>query len=110
MDSTDCFLEILSAYQSSDSGCQVSLLEYCHRFGVDYYKFLGWYRHYKCQLTNPTSPSGHSRCTLSPKSVKSDNFEIVSFRLKLGNGVEIRKCNTNLESITALLQNLGTLC
>ena len=58
MDSTDCFLEILSAYQSSDSGCQVSLLEYCHRFGVDYYKFLGWYRHYKCQLTNPTSPSG----------------------------------------------------
>ena len=51
MDSTDCFLEILSAYQSSDSGCQVSLLEYCHRFGVDYYKFLGWYRHYKCQLT-----------------------------------------------------------
>ena len=22
MDSTDCFLEILSAYQSSDSGCQ----------------------------------------------------------------------------------------
>ena len=25
MDSTDCFLEILSAYQSSDSGCQVSL-------------------------------------------------------------------------------------
>ena len=55
MDSTDCFLEILSAYQSSDSGCQVSLLEYCHRFGVDYYKFLGWYRHYKCQLTNPTS-------------------------------------------------------
>ena len=97
MDSTDCFLEILSAYQSSDSGCQVSLLEYCHRFGVDYYKFLGWYRHYKCQLTNPTSPSGmqltpihvngspsgHSRCTLSPKSVKSDNFEIVSFRLKL---------------------------
>ncbi|MBT9862080.1 hypothetical protein GPL11_19305 [Bacteroides xylanisolvens] len=104
MDSTDCFLEILSAYQSSDSGCQV-----CH---------------YKCQLTNPTSPSGmqltpihvngspsgHSRCTLSPKSVKSDNFEIVSFRLKLGNGVEIRKCNTNLESITALLQNLGTLC
>ena len=41
MDSTDCFLEILSAYQSSDSGCQVSLLEYCHRFGVDYYKFLG---------------------------------------------------------------------
>ena len=44
MDSTDCFLEILSAYQSSDSGCQVSLLEYCHRFGVDYYKFLGWYR------------------------------------------------------------------
>ena len=85
MDSTDCFLEILSAYQSSDSGCQVSLLEYCHRFGVDYYKFLGWYRHYKCQLTNPTSPSGmqltpihvngspsgHSRCTSSPKSVKS---------------------------------------
>ena len=124
MDSSDCFLEILSAYQSSGSGCQVSLLEYCHRFGVDYYKFLGWYRHYKCQLTNPTSPSGmqltpihvngspsgHSRCTLSPKSVKSDNFEIVSFRLKLGNGVEIRKCNTNLESITALLQNLGTLC
>ena len=44
MDSTDCFLEILSAYQSSDSGCQVSLLEYCHRFGVDYYKFLGWYQ------------------------------------------------------------------
>ena len=124
MDSTDCFLEILSAYQSSDSGCQVSLLEYCHRFGVDYYKFLGWYRHYKCQLGNSTSPSdvqlapihvngspsGHSRCTSSPKSVKSDNFEIVSFRLKLGNGVEIRKCNTNLESITALLQNLGTLC
>ena len=58
MDSTDCFLEILSAYQSSDSGCQVSLLEYCHRFGVDYYKFLGWYRHYKCQLGNSTSPSG----------------------------------------------------
>ena len=100
MDSTDCFLEILSAYQSSDSGCQVSLLEYCHRFGVDYYKFLGWYRHYKCQLGNSTSPSdvqlapihvngspsGHSRCTSSPKSVKSDNFEIVSFRLKLGNG------------------------
>ena len=57
MDSTDCFLEILSAYQSSDSGCQVSLLEYCHRFGVDYYKFLGWYRHYKCQLGNSTSPS-----------------------------------------------------
>lgn len=99
-------------------------LEYCHRFGVDYYKFLGWYRHYKCQLGNSTSPSdvqlapihvngspsGHSRCTSSPKSVKSDNFEIVSFRLKLGNGVEIRKCNTNLESITALLQNLGTLC
>ena len=124
MDSTDCFLEILSAYQSSDSGCQVSLLEYCHRFGVDYYKFPGWYRHYKCQLGNSTSPSdvqlapihvngspsGHSRCTSSPKSVKSDNFEIVSFRLKLGNGVEIRKCNTNLESITALLQNLGTLC
>ena len=25
MDSTDCFLEILSAYQSSDSGCQVSI-------------------------------------------------------------------------------------
>ncbi|MBT9862213.1 hypothetical protein GPL11_20005, partial [Bacteroides xylanisolvens] len=78
---------------------QVSLLEYCHRFGVDYYKFLGWYRHYKCQLGNSTSPSGvqlapihvngspsdRSRCTSSPKSVKSDNFEIVSFRLKLGN-------------------------
>ncbi len=123
MDSTDCFLEILSAYQSASSSCKVSLLDYCHRFGVDYYKFLGWYRHYKCQLAKPPSPcgvqltpihvngspSGRSRCT-SPKSVKPDNFEIVSFRLKLGNGVEIRKHNTNLESITALLQNLVTLC
>lgn len=121
MDSTDCFLEILSAYQSADSSCKVSLLDYCHRFGVDYYKFLGWYRHYKCQLGNSPSdvhlapihvsgsPFGHSHCT-SPKPVMPDNFEIVSFRLKLGNGVEIRKCNTNLESITALLQNLGTLC
>lgn len=123
MDSTDCFLDILSAYQSADSSCKVSLLDYCHRFGVDYYKFLGWYRHYKCQLAKSTSPSGvqltpihvsgspsgHSRCT-SAKSVKPDNIEIVSFRLKLGNGVDIRKCNTNLESITALLQKLGTLC
>ena len=32
MDSTDCFLEILSAYQSSDSGCPVS---YTH---LDVYK------------------------------------------------------------------------
>lgn len=116
-------MEILSAYQSVDNSCKVSLLDYCYRFGVDYYKFLGWYRHYKCQLAKSTSPSdvqltplhvsgspfGHSRFT-SPKSVKPDNFEIVSFRLKLGNGVEIRKYNTNLESITALLQNLGTLC
>ena len=56
MDSTDCFLEILSAYQSSDSGCQVSLLEYCHRFGVDYYKFLVIHVvHYLPNLSNRTT-------------------------------------------------------
>lgn len=76
MDSTDCFLEILSAYQSSDSGCQVSLLEYCHRFGVDYYKFLGWYRHYKCQLTNPTPPFW---CAADPYSC--ERFPLRSFTL-----------------------------
>lgn len=120
MNSTDPFLEILSAYQSSDSTCKVSLLNYCHRFGVDYYKFLGWYRHYKYQLSKSTStlgvqlapihvsgsPSGNSRC----KSGQSDYFEVVSFRLKLGNGAEIRKHNTNFESILALLEQLGTIC
>lgn len=123
MDSSERFLEILSAYQSADSSCKASLLDYCLRFGVNYYKFLGWYGHYKCQLAKSTtpsvvqlspihvsgSPSVNSRRS-SPKSGKSENFEVISFQLKLGNGIEIRKHYTNLESILALLQTLGTIC
>ena len=89
MDSTDCFLEILSAYQSSDSGCQVSLLEYCHRFGVDYYKFLGWYRHYKCQLTNPTSPSG-MQLTPIPVNGSPSVIHVVHYLPNLSNRTTLR--------------------
>ena len=89
MDSTDCFLEILSAYQSSDSGCQVSLLEYCHRFGVDYYKFLGWYRHYKCQLGNSTSPSDVQLATIHVNGSPSV-IHVVHYLPNLSNRTTLR--------------------
>lgn len=123
MDEKERYSEVFSSYQSAKSTGKVSLLDYCRRFGVDYFKFLAWYRHHNRQLSQSSSASGDqltpihvsgspskkSRRTAS-HSCESDSFDVVSFRLKLGNGFEISKHNTNLESILSLLEKLQPIC
>lgn len=123
MDEQERYPEFLSSYQSAKSTSKVSLLEYCRRFGVDYNRFLAWYRNYNRQLSRSRSessvqltpihvsgsPSKKSRCTAS-HSCDSASFDVVSFRLKLGNGFEISKHNTTLESILSLLEKLQPIC
>lgn len=123
MDEKERYPEVFSSYQSAKSTGKVSLLDYCRRFGVDYYKFLAWYRNYNRQLSQSSSASSvqltpihvngsrskKSRCTTS-HSCESGSFDVVSFRLKLGNGFEISKHNTDLESILSLLEKLQPIC
>lgn len=123
MDDKERYPEVLSSYESAKSTGKTSLLEYCFRFGVDYYKFLAWYRNYNRQQSQSSSessihltpihvsgpPSKKSRLAVSDSS-ESGTFDVVSFRLKLGNGFEISKHNTNLESILSLLEKLQSIC
>ena len=122
MNSNPLYLELLSAHQSASHTCKVSLLDSCHRFGVDYYKFLSWYRTYKKHL--PASISD-SDVQLTPVHVTRSHpvksglpstpsapgsSAVISFRLKLGNGTEIIKKNTTLDSIMSLLEKIAPIC
>lgn len=123
MSDNERYPELLSAYELASITRKVSLLDYCHRFGVDYYKFLSWYRIYKKHLSEEVSDSGvhltpiHVSDSPSKKSgFSSSNLacsagsDIISFRLKLRNGIEISKQDTTLDTIVSLLKKLRTLC
>lgn len=46
----------------------------------------------------------------SSKIVPSPSSDVVSFLLKLSNGIEITKKNASLDGLTRLLQSLNALC
>lgn len=121
MSDIERYPEVLSSYESARRTGKASLLDYCRRFGVDYYHFLSWYRNYKKQFPADScialSPV-HVVKSSSKASVRASSeshcpplpSDIISFRLKLGNGIEISKRNTTIESLLSLLEKLSPLC
>ena len=125
------YLDFLFRYRSACSVGKVSLLAFCHYWHINYYSFLGWYGHFlKTETSTSTfspeeSPQPSSlvlsvihvspaqSCkpvnTSSPRVMSKDS-DVISIRLKLHNGIEISKQNTNLETIISLLQQLKALC
>ena len=102
----------------------ISINAYCISEGIEYRNFIKWYRENKKRLResemdeirlSPLTITGvprpeHSSAEAVTSIPVSEQAHVVSFHLKLSNGIEINKENTNLEGLARLLQSLSTLC
>lgn len=124
MNMSEFYNDFLFRYQTDAVPRKISINAYCISEGVKYRNFIKWYRDNKKRLRE----SGMEEIRLSPltvtgipsdkvalskpiASMSSDaETNVISFHLKLINGIEINKENSNLESLTRLLQSLHSLC
>lgn len=88
---------------------------------IEYHNFIKWYRdNKKCFrefemkeiCLSPLTVTGISFDKVSSTKVVLSVFSdaetnVVSFHLKLGNGIEINKENANIDELTRLLQSLN---
>jgi hypothetical protein len=122
MNKSEFYSEFLFRYQTEGAPRKLSINTFCLREGIEYSNFIRWYRENKKRMREAeieeirVSPihivdSGcESSLPLSSSSVDTGILNVLSFHLKLDNGIEITKENANLSSITALLQSLSKLC
>lgn len=124
MNMSEFYSEFLFRYQTDAAPRKISINAYCISEGVEYRNFIKWYRDNKKRLResemeeirlSPLTVTGIpsegvplSKTIASISSVAETN--VVSFHLKLSNGIEINKENANLEGLTRLLQSLNALC
>ena len=124
MNMSEFYSEFLFRYQTDAAPRKISINAYCISEGIEYRNFIKWYRDNKKRLRDsemeeirlrplavtglPTSGLPSSEVVTSKPSVEESN--VVSFHLKLSNGIEINKENVNLDSVTRLLQSLSALC
>ena len=121
---SEFYSEFLFRYQTDAAPRKISINAYCISEGVEYRNFIKWYRDNKKRLResemeesrlSPFTVTGipSEKVALSkPLASQSSDVEtnVASFHLKLSNGIEINKDNSNLESLTRLLQSLNSLC
>jgi len=125
MNKSEFYSEFLFRYQTDGAPRKISINAYCISEGVEYRNFIKWYRDNKKRLretemeeirvspltvTGVPSASVSSAVVLTPKEYAAEDANVVSFHLKLRNGIEINKENANLDSLTCLLQSLRSLC
>ena len=121
---SEFYSDFLFRYQTDGAPRRFSINAYCIQEGVEYRNFIKWYRDNKKRLResemeeirlSPLTVTGApSSVSCSPVAIPAsrsyEDVNVVSFHLKLGNGIEITKENANLASITCLLQSLSSLC
>jgi len=125
MNMSEFYSEFLFRYQTDGAPRKISINAYCISEGVEYRNFIKWYRDNKKRLretemeeirVSPLTVTGvpsacvSSAVVLTPKEYGTEDTNVVSFHLKLRNGIEINKENANLDSLTCLLQSLRSLC
>lgn len=125
MNKSEFYSEFLFRYQTDGAPRKISINAYCISEGVEYRNFIKWYRDNKKRLretemeeirVSPLTVTGvpsacvSSAVVLTPKEYGAEDTNVVSFHLKLRNGIEINKENANLDSLTCLLQSLRSLC
>lgn len=118
MHKSEFYSDFLFRYQTEGAPRKISINTFCLREGVDYGSFIRWYRDNKKRMRDAemeeirVSPihvtQSGSPDPLPPADTSMAN--VLSFHLKLDNGIEINKENVNLGSIAALLQSLSKLC
>lgn len=121
---SEFYSEFLFRYQTDGAPRQLSINAYCISGGIEYRNFIKWYRENKKRLresemeeirlspltvTGARAPELPSVPAISSIS-SSEEINVVSFHLKLSNGIEINKDNTNLAGLIGLLQSLSALC
>ncbi|QUT74854.1 hypothetical protein INE81_01295 [Bacteroides salyersiae] len=124
MNMSEFYSDFLFRYQTDAAPRQISINAYCISEGVEYRNFIKWYRDNNKRLResemeeirlSPLTVTGLPKSGLASSEVvtSQSSFEesnVVSFHLKLSNGIEINKENSNLEGVTRLLQSLSALC
>lgn len=122
MNKSEFYSEFLFRYQTEGALDKVSINTFCLREGVDYGSFIRWYRDNKKRMREAemegirVSPihvvdsGSHTLASIDTPLSQSCAMNVLSFHLKLDNGIEINKENVNLSSVTALLQSLSKLC
>ena len=118
------YSDFLFRYQMDTAPRKISINAYCISEGVEYRNFIKWYRDNKKRLResemeeirlSPLTvthipfhevPSGKP----TPLTSSDEETNVVSFHLKLSNGIEINKEYGNLDGLTRLLQSLNALC
>ncbi len=121
---SEFYSEFLFRYQTDAAPRKISINAYCISEGIEYRNFIKWYRENKKRLREsemeeirlspltvtgaptPEPPSAPSIASIP----SSEETNVVSFHLKLSNGIEINKEHTNLDGLTRLLQSLSALC
>ncbi|SHJ32665.1 hypothetical protein [Bacteroides stercorirosoris] len=117
MNMSELYSEFLFRYQTDAAPRKISINAYCISEGIEYRNFIKWYRDNKNHLRdsemeeirlNPLTVTGLPKSGLSSSEVVTskplvEEFNVVSFHLKLSNGIEINKENANLVSVTRLL-------
>lgn len=124
MNMSEFYSEFLFRYQTDAAPRHISINAYCISEGIEYRNFIKWYRENKKRLResemdeirlSPLTITGvprpeHSSAEAVTSLPVCEQANVVSFHLKLSNGIEINKANTNLEGLARLLQSLSTLC
>lgn len=120
MNMSEFYSEFLFRYQTEGAPREISINAYCIAEVIEYRNLIKWYRDNKKRLRE----SEMEEIRLSPITVtgvppvsspvvpvvsksSSEEVNVVSFHLKLSNGIEINKENAKLNSLTCLLQSLS---
>ena len=124
MNMSEFYSAFLFRYQTDAAPRQISINAYCISEGVEYRNFIKWYRDNKKRIREsemeeirlrPLTVTGvppvvTSSAQIVPLPSSDAETNVLSFHLKLINGIEINKENTNLAGLTRLLQSLSALC
>jgi len=117
---SEIYSNFLYRYQTEGVPKGMSIEHYCFKEGVEYPKFMSWYRENKTRLHKeiqeelkvfPIKVLVEKKNTQMPgKTSQADRITVEHLEMKLSNGIEINKEKVNLQSVLELLQNLSTIC
>ena len=125
MNMSEFYSDFLLRYQTDGAPRKISINAYCISEGVEYRNFIKWYRDNKKRIrqvemeeirvsaltvTGAPFSAASSPVGCSPVECPSVDPNVLSFHLKLCNGIEINHANANLDRVICLLQSLRGLC
>ncbi len=117
---SEIYSNFLYRYQTEGVPKGMSIEHYCFKEGVEYPKFMSWYRENKTRLHKEIQEElkvfpikvlvEKTNTPNLSKTSQADKITVEHLSMKLSNGIEINKEQVNLQSVVELLQNLSTIC